>query len=531
MARIGIALAMCLLAVTTFAQEPTSRHQSNVPGGIYHEAIPAKSALPPSAWASWSALKNWGGHFVRKGLPGDGLSLAIGLLTTSCLVIAGCRNRMKGVLLAALLVGPAIPLTGLVPMQFFGNDLNRRAAFTLAFTSLYVATAIWAIVGWLGARRPEGTPWRPPIPESWAKMAAGVAVACALTATAVRTPDDCGVYSNLGAQRWIETGTLPYGDSALRGGAAATYGPVLYGLHALAQLAVSGGATFPNAADARPMDTSRYVRPDMGATKWVAALSLIGVCVGLFIAARRMADTATAWLMVTLFASSAYVLGLGGRDAAICGVGYVSHLTPAAFVALAMASLNRPWLAGMLMALGAGTVYWPAFLVPLWIGHYFGRNRRAALSYVAGFAATGLVLAAWVILSTKTAPGESAVGLFFRSTLEHQEGMDQYGSSPFSFWGVHPDLASSWHHPLFSFGGSLTKPTFLLVVITSVLGLWAGYRSRDGRLAALSAAMPCVVQLWKTHAGGSYVEWALPMLLLALLADRGDTRPDAITSP
>ena len=37
-------------------------------------------------------------------------------------------------------------------------------------------------------------------------------------------------------------------------------------------------------------------------------------------------------------------------------------------------------------------------------------------------------------------------------------------------------------------------------------------------LAAATVVLGAGVQLWKTHGGGTYIEWYLPFLILALVA-------------
>lgn len=508
-----------LLAAAVWGQsDATTRPQ--VPGGIWHPAADSVPALPISAWLGPEGIGAWARRFATRGLADDGPAFFVGVLVTLFIVLRGFDDRRRAMVVAALLIGPAIPLVGLVPFQTVTTDAER-AGFTLAFTVLWGVTAWWAVFAWKTATSDEPSGFRNPFSPKTAHAGAAVAILAALAVTSVRVPDDCGVYSNLGARRWVETGTLPYGDAALRGGAAATYGPVLYALHAGVQAATLGDEAFPNAPDARPLDRS-YRRPPMFTTKIVAALALVGACIGLWLTVSRLADAGTASLCVVLFAASPYVLGLGGKDATICGVGFVSHLLPAAFVAGALACSTRPAMGGILLAAGSATVYWPAFLAPLFLGAQRRVSTKAATRFFAGFAVTGLLVAAWVMANTRVAAGENAVALFFKSTLEHQEGADQYGSSPFSFWGVHPDWAAVLHRPLIDFGGSLSKPTFLLVIAASIAGWFVGRRSRTTRMCACAAAIACVVQLWKTHAGGTYVEWALPPLLIALFADRGD---------
>ncbi len=46
------------------------------------------------------------------------------------------------------------------------------------------------------------------------------------------------------------------------------------------------------------------------------------------------------------------------------------------------------------------------------------------------------------------------------------------------------------------------------------------------QLAFLTAAVAIAVQLWKSHAGGTYVEWYYPFFLIGLLGYQGSDSLD-----
>ena len=139
------------------------------------------------------------------------------------------------------------------------------------------------------------------------------------------------------------------------------------------------------------------------------------------------------------------------------------------------------------------------------------------MSFLAGFAAVGIAVALVVIIFTPTSPGESTFSALLQSTLEHQEGVSvrEYGGSAFGFWGAHPRLASIWQEPLAG-SGSLLKPTFLVYAAAALSAFFFARGRTVPQLAGLTAALTAGVQLWKTHAGGTYVEWYIPFLLIAL---------------
>src|SRR5205085_1610658 len=117
----------------------------------------------------------------------------------------------------------------------------------------------------------------------------------------------------------------------------------------------------------------------------------------------------------------------GGPKGLACGLTYISHIVPSALVLLALAVTRWPAVSGALLALGAGTVYYPAFFFPAMLGWFATARKGAALRFAAGFVVMG---------------------------------------------------------------------------------------------ALLAAAIAAAVQLWKTQATGTYVEWYYPLLLIGLFADR-----------
>ncbi len=426
------------------------------------------------------------------------------------------RNRA---LLALLALSPFLaPILGL-------TDQPRLASWI--FTVVYLLTAFYAIWGGRLGMSPRLTPWEPnPGPRALQYLIGALLVLCAIVAVG-RAPDDAGYYTNLGAQRWRETGTIPYGDAKLKGptspayGAAATYGPLLYVSHMPFQFILGRRHNDP-AMD--PMEKG-YVRPPVLATQLTCYAFLLVALFSLYKIMRRMTNARVALAAVALYAGSPYVLGLGGSRLVIYGLAFVSHIAPSAMILAALAMLPSALGAGVFLAIGAGVLFFPAFLFPLWFGWMLGHNVRAAVRFTIGFAVTGAVIAGIVLWFSHPPPGTNAVSMLLESTLEHQEGVGPraYGASNFGFWGTHPGLAAFWQTPVVG-GTSLFKPTF---IVFSVLAVGSFFVARARRrsvaeLAGLTAMLTAAIQLWKTHAAGSYVEWYYPLLLIALLTPKHD---------
>ena len=246
--------------------------------------------------------------------------------------------------------------------------------------------------------------------------------------------------------------------------------------------------------------------------------------IGLIMIGRRLREPAVGWGLACLYVGSAYVQGMGGEEFWITGMAYISHIAPAAVTILAFAMLDRPLWAGVLLAAAAGTLFYPAFFFPLWLGYYFWQ-RKEWHKFAAGFLIVCALIFAVALLMTQTTENESAFKAIYESTVGHQEAKDAYGSSTFSFWGTHPRLATFWQKPFIE-GRYLLKPSFLLFSLF-IIGTFFMSRGRTvTQFAFLTAAVAIAVQLWKSHAGGTYVEWYYPFFLIGLLGYQGSQTSD-----
>lgn len=471
-------------------------------------------------------------------VPNPAAALWVGILIAFMLFgdATALRSRRNLALVGVLVLAPAL----LHVMEF--GQRGRGTAAPL-FTVLFLCTAGYA--AWSFAlSRGRGMPgWRPNLSRTGLQALLAFVLALDVAVVLGRRPDDAGIYSNLGARRWAETGTIPYADPKLKGpdapgyGAAATYGPLLYAAHLPFQLALRVPTNPPDATprDVAPKDGSApYRGPTELATKLACLTFFAAGLAGLFLIVRRLAGEDVALAAVILYAGSPYVLGLGGERFVIGGLAFISHIAPSAVLLLALAAFRRPLLSGVLMACAAGVLFWPAFLFPLWFGWRAWR-REGALPFAAGFALAGLGIGVVIVYYTH-APAVDAIRLFLESTLEHQEGVGtrEYGASTFSFWGTHPALAAVFQQPIFG-TTSLFKPMFLaFAALCLAAAFWARGRTVP-QLAALTAMLAAAIQLWKTHATGSYVEWYLPFLIIALVGaapgDQASAAPASAPPP
>jgi hypothetical protein len=406
----------------------------------------------------------------------------------------------------------------------------QRSLFALIFLAIFLVSIMLLIRSLYRAFKSGEKSWAPNLPKTALVVTTVILLTCNTLLALVRFPDDCGNYINMGASRMMETGKFPYGDPELRGGAAATYGPVLYLAHIPFQLALTN-VHKEYSAEENPFlhwvvmgGKDWYSGAPILATKLaVLAFHLLAIF-GLVMIGTRLREPAVGWGLASLYAGSAYVQGLGGEEFFITGMPFISHIAPAAVTVLAFAFLHRPFWSGSLLAMATGTLFYPAFFFPLWFGYYFwkGKNWKR---FVAGFMIVSLIIAAAVFFMTQTSEGESVLKVIHESTVGHQESRDAYGSSTFSFWGTHPRLAAFWQKPIIH-GAYLLKPSFLLFLLF-VLSSFFLVRGRTvTQFAFLTAAIAISVQLWKSHAGGTYVEWYYPFFLIGLLGYRKPAATD-----
>ena len=458
-------------------------------------------------------------RYFKRLLPNQGGIIWLAMIVT-VVVAYDFRNHLSWRNVDILLLMPlSLFLVDLTEWQLGISDPIQRSLFGMVFFVIFSISALLLVRAMIGAFLPRKTTAPLNLPAPLAVVLTIVLFASNSLLALGHQPNDSGIFTNIGSARMLETGKFPYGDPWLMGGAAATYGPVLYISHIPFQLALSSVAN-----GQREVSSFRrwiiagtspdYVGPPILATKLTVLFFHLLAVVGLVIIGRQLAGGNVGWSLAALYLASAYVQGLGGQEAFITGMTYVSHIAPAALTILAFAVLNRPFWSGSLLAVAAGALFYPVFFFPLWFGFYFWRGKEYA-SFTAGFVVVCVVIGVSVLLMTQSSETESALQIIYKSTVAHQEAKDSYGSSTFSFWGLHPNFASFWQTPFIE-GWFLLRPSFLTFA-AFIGGTFFMARNRTTtQLAFLTAAIAIAIQLWKSHAGGTYVEWYYPFLLIGL---------------
>jgi hypothetical protein len=184
----------------------------------------------------------------------------------------------------------------------------------------------------------------------------------------------------------------------------------------------------------------------------------------------------------------------------------VGHVLPAALLVWAVAAYRRPIIAGMLLGLASGLIYYPLFLVPLWCGFYWQRGLARFVFGVVSMLA--LVNASLIFTSVD-----------FASYLTQTEQM--FGiTNPLSV-----ETKGFWAY-------NVNEPAFRIPVLAAFMALCGGLaiwpaQKNLGTLLSCSAAVMLATQFWQAKNGGLYMAWYLPLLLLTIFRPNLEDRTAA----
>ncbi len=184
-------------------------------------------------------------------------------------------------------------------------------------------------------------------------------------------------------------------------------------------------------------------------------------------------------------------------------VGQVIHVWPMAVVVWAVVAYPLPLLAGALLGVAAGTIYFPALILPVWLSFYW---RRGMGRFLAAFVVTaGLcLLIAWL--------GDEDPADTVQEALKWSAWQPWKVPTTEGFWtGVH----WAYRIPVF-----IAYSAFVLTTIC-----WPAPKNL-AHVLALSAAILIGLQFWYADQGGIFVLWYLPLLvLLTFRPNLSDHRP------
>ena len=140
-----------------------------------------------------------------------------------------------------------------------------------------------------------------------------------------------------------------------------------------------------------PADVYRRAENRHRLTRFLAILCHLAVVLGMVLIGYRHFDnahtgvaTACLYLMLPYTAEATPLVG---------------HVVPAALLVWAVEGYRRPLVAGLLLGLAGGLIFYPLFLLPLWASFYW---RRGLIRFLAGFCLALAMLVASLALTSGT---------------------------------------------------------------------------------------------------------------------------------
>jgi hypothetical protein len=230
---------------------------------------------------------------------------------------------------------------------------------------------------------------------------------------------------------------------------------------------------------------------EIAAARAMAIFSHLAVILGLIAVGRwHFSDTNLGLAMAALY----LLLPCTAYD-----VSRVNHILPAALIVWAVAAHRQPIMAGVLLGLACGTVFFPIFLLPIWVAFYW---KRGALKFGMALVLTGAVLLGSLILTSADSMSfkRQTLGSIDWTVLKFQ------ADAGVGFWNMYD---SAYRIPVFA--------TFLVLLVA--LTIWP-LRKNLEHLLAHSAAIVVATQFWYPHQGGIYVLWYLPLMLVVTFRPR-----------
>ena len=169
------------------------------------------------------------------------------------------------------------------------------------------------------------------------------------------------------------------------------------------------------------------------------------------------------------------------------------HVLPAALLVWAVVFYRKPLVAGMFIGLATGVVYYPMFLLPLWVSFYWQRGRARFVGGVSLMLALAVFPLIFISGSAEDFLGHvrQMFGMW-RPVMEGLDGIWAYCDP----WYRLPVLAA-------------------FVVLSFSFAVWPPQKNL-GTLISCSAAVMLASQFWHGHGGGVYVAWYLPLMLLTI---------------
>lgn len=301
-----------------------------------------------------------------------------------------------------------------------------------------------------------------------------------LAHTVVSSPTRTDVSGAQSAAELLQVGqaTTPMADQEM--------GPAYPLLHVLPVI-----PTMLREANARGILDAEQLRAQRSASlvwvaKLMAILSQLAIVAGLvWMGGHHFGNWQNGAGMATLYLMLPYTVQMSGA---------VDHVLPGALLLWAVLLYRRPFWSGLLFGLTMGLVYYPIFLLALWLSFYW---EKGVTRFLAGVGVTVLLMIlSLLIFSTEDRSFSQNLQAMFGVWLPRVSGLKgiwEFGWDP---WFRLPILVA-----FVSLGVSLVA--------------WP-IRKTFGTLMAYSAALLVAVQFWHGYGGGLFMAWYLPLAIATI---------------
>ncbi len=234
-----------------------------------------------------------------------------------------------------------------------------------------------------------------------------------------------------------------------------------------------------------------YNQREIAAAKSIAILSHLAIVIGMVLIGYAHFDNIkTGVAAAVLYLLLPYTAEMTGR---------VDHALPAALLVWAIVMYRRPMVAGLCLGLACGVIYYPLFLLPLWISFYW---QRGLLRFCSGTLTALLVSVGILALYAYFRQEGAFLAAFFRDVQQ------MLGLAPPKF----TNLEGFWNYV----DGWYRVPVIAtFVALGGSYALWPAQKNL-GTLLSGTAAMMLGTQFWHAHGGGLCMAWFLPLLLLTI---------------
>jgi len=180
----------------------------------------------------------------------------------------------------------------------------------------------------------------------------------------------------------------------------------------------------------------------------------------------------------------------------------LSHVVPGACLTWAFAMYRKPAVAGVLLGLACGTLFFAVFLLPLWAVFY---GKKGSLKF-----GSSLLGVAAVVLITFALTSENADSFVSKLVMTAN-------------WTAYRLFNAAEPLPDNAIGHVFLRITLAAFFFVMLVAMTVIPRKRNlENLLANSTALIVVAQLWYPDDVGAYILWYLPLLLLVMFRPRLD---------